>query len=67
MSIDRMVFVFAGIIILASLILSQVHSEYWLLLTALAGLNMTQAAFTGFCPIAILFKRLGAKPGQAFD
>ncbi len=41
-------------------------SPWWLLLTAFAGLNMIQAAFTGFCPAAMLFRRLGVRPGEAF-
>ncbi len=67
MSLDRMVFVFAGFVVLAGLVLSQVYSPWWLLLPAFAGLNMIQAAFTGFCPAAIAFKKLGAKPGKAFE
>lgn len=67
MSIDRVVFAFAGFVILASLALSQVHSVYWLLLTAFVGLNMFQAAFTGFCPLAMILKKLGVQPGCAFN
>lgn len=66
MNIDRTVFAVAGAMVLASLALSQVHSPYWLLLTGLVGLNMLQAAFTGFCPMALLLKRLGLRPGNAF-
>jgi hypothetical protein len=66
MSIDRAVFAFAGVMVLASLALSQLHSAYWLLLTAFVGLNMLQSAFTGFCPAAMLFKRLGFGAGPAF-
>lgn len=67
MSIDRAVFAFAGIVILVSLVLAHFVSPWFLLLTAFAGLNMLQAAFTGFCPAAIVFKRLGCKPGAAFN
>lgn len=67
MSLDRMIFVFAGIVVLTGVILSQLHSPWWLLLTAFAGVNMIQSAFTGFCPAAIVFKKLGAKPGKAFE
>lgn len=66
MNIDKAVFRFAGVIILVSLILSQVHSVYWLWLTAFVGLNMLQASFTGFCPMAMLLARVGVKPGAAF-
>jgi hypothetical protein len=67
MSIDRAVMAFAGIMILASLVLSQLHSPYWLLFTAFVGLNLLQASFTGFCPAAMIFKRLGCKAGTAFS
>jgi hypothetical protein len=67
MNIDRLVFAFAGLMILLSLALSQVHSVYWLFLTAFVGLNMLQAAFTGFCPLAMILGKLGKKPGPAFN
>ena len=67
MSIDRAVMTLAGVMILLSLVLSQVHSIYWLALTAFVGLNLLQASFTGFCPAAIIFKRLGLKSGCAFS
>ncbi|TVQ35204.1 MAG: DUF2892 domain-containing protein [Wenzhouxiangella sp.] len=67
MNIDRIVFAFAGVMILISLALSQLHSAFWLLLTAFVGINMLQAAFTGFCPLAKILARLGRKPGPAFQ
>jgi hypothetical protein len=67
MNVDRMVFTFAGIFILASLLLSQIHSVYWLWFTAFVGANMLQASFTGFCPLAIILKKLGINPGCAFN
>ena len=67
MTIDRAVMAFAGTVILASLGLAQWFSPYWLLLTAFVGLNMLQASFTGFCPAAMALKRIGVRPGCAFD
>lgn len=67
MTIDRAVLAFAGCVVLVSLALSQLHHPAWLLLTAFAGLNMLQSAFTGFCPAAMVFKRLGFKAGNAFE
>jgi hypothetical protein len=67
MSIDRMVMAFAGTVILVSLALSQYHHVYWLWVTAFVGFNLLQSAFTGFCPLAIILKKLGAKPGEAFS
>ena len=66
MSLDKAVMAFAGAVVLVSLALSQLVSPWWLRLTAFAGLNMIQAAFTGFCPAAMAFKFLGVKPGTAF-
>jgi hypothetical protein len=66
MSIDRMVLAFAGALVLLSLALSYLFTPYWLILAAFVGLNMLQAAFSGFCPLAIVLKKLGAKPGAAF-
>lgn len=66
MSIDRIVFAFAGTVILTSLALSQYHAVEWLWLTAFVGANLLQSSLTGFCPLAIVLKKLGAKPGCAF-
>ena len=67
MSVDRAVMAFAGCVVLVSLALGWFVSPYWYLLAAFAGLNMIQAAFTGFCPAAIVFKKLGLRPGVAFN
>lgn len=67
MSIDRIVFAFAGFVILASLALSQYHSVNWLWLTGFVGLNLFQSAFTRFCPLANILKMFGKKPGCAFE
>lgn len=66
MNIDKAVFRFAGSMILVSLFLAYYHSGYWLWLTAFVGLNMLQASFTGFCPLARFLSRMGLKPGAAF-
>ncbi len=66
MNVDKAVFVFAGVVILTGVALGFVVNPYWFLLPAFAGLNMFQAAFTGFCPAAIVFRTLGLKPGPAF-
>ncbi|MCR9106261.1 MAG: DUF2892 domain-containing protein [Gammaproteobacteria bacterium] len=66
MNVDRLVFAIAGVFILASVLLSQLHSPHWLWFTAFVGLNMLQAAFSGFCPLALVLKRLGKSPGAAF-
>ena len=67
MNIDRTVFAFAGVMIIASLALGLMVHTYWFGLAAFVGANMLQAAFTGFCPLAIILKRFGLKPGPAFS
>tara|TARA_B100001939_G_scaffold337186_2_gene341162 strand:- start:10620 stop:10823 length:204 start_codon:yes stop_codon:yes gene_type:complete len=67
MSIDRVVLAFAGFMVLISLTLGIWVHPYWFALTAFVGLNMFQAAFTRFCPLAIFLKKLGVAPGKAFD
>lgn len=49
---------FAGAFILASLLLAQVHSPYWLWFTAFVGFNLLQSSLTKFCPLELLLKRL---------
>ena len=66
MNIDRAVLALAGSMVLVSVALGWLVSPYWLLLTAFVGLNMLQAAFTGFCPAAVIFSKLGLKAGCAF-
>lgn len=66
MNIDRFIFAFAGIVVLTSLVLGIYVTSYWFLLTGFVGFNMLQAAFTGFCPLAIILKRFGLKSGRAF-
>jgi hypothetical protein len=67
MTVDKAVLAFAGAVVLLSLVLAYFVHPAWMLLTVFAGLNMVQSAFTGFCPAAIFFKKLGFKPGAAFD
>jgi hypothetical protein len=66
MTIDKAVLAFAGAMILLSLALTLFVSPLFWIFTAFIGLNMLQAAFTGFCPAAMLFKKLGVQGGCAF-
>jgi hypothetical protein len=66
MNVDRAVLAFAGVMVLASALLTWAVSPYWLLLAAFVGANMVQAAFTGFCPAAMILSKLGVKSGCAF-
>ena len=66
MTLDRAVLAFAGLMILLSLALTLWVSPLWMWFTAFIAVNMIQAAFTGFCPAAMIFKRLGLRGGCAF-
>jgi hypothetical protein len=66
MNLDAAVLRFAGLVVLVSLALAHYVHPAWIWLAVFAGANMIQASFTGFCPAAIVFKALGAKPGNAF-
>lgn len=66
MNIDRLMFVFAGSMVLLSVILTQyVHANFFWF-TVFIGANMIQSAFTGFCPAAKVFNMMGIKTGCAF-
>ncbi len=51
----------AGLFVLISLALAHYHSPNWLWFTAFVGANLFQSSFTGFCPLALVLKRLGIK------
>ncbi len=66
MNIERVVFAFAGSVILLSVLLGYFVSPWWLLLAAFVGFNLLQSSFTGFCPLAKILSWMGLKPGPAF-
>jgi hypothetical protein len=71
MSVERIVLAVAGFMVMLSLALGVeaspiFHHKYWLWFTGFVGLNLFQSAFTGFCPMALILKKLGKQPGHAF-
>ena len=66
MTLDRSVLAFAGFMVLVSVALTVWVSPYFVWLTVFVGLNLLQSAFTGFCPAATAFRKLGVRPGSAF-
>lgn len=66
MNLDAAVMRFGAVVVLLSAFLSLYVHPGWIALTVFAGLNMLQASFTGFCPAAIVFKRLGVRSGTHF-
>ena len=65
MEIDRIVLAFAGFMVLASLVLAQWFSPYWLLLAAFVGLNLLQSAFTNWCPMMTVLRKFGVRESVA--
>ena len=71
MTIERTVMAMAGFFIMLSLALGAsaspiFHNANWLWFTAFVGANLFQSAFTGFCPAAMIFKKMGMQSGKAF-
>lgn len=58
MKTENIIRAVAGSFIIISLALSQIHSGYWLLFTAFVGLNLFQSAFTSFCPLEKILRKM---------
>lgn len=67
MTLDRLVMLFAGSMVLLSVLLTLFVSPLFVWFTVFIGLNLIQSSFTGFCPAAIAFRRMGARLGCAFE
>ena len=59
MTIDRYLRMIAGFFIMLSVLMAYLHTAYWLLFTAFVGLNLFQSAFSNWCPMITLLRRLG--------
>ena len=66
MTLDRAVLAFAGCMVLLSVVFTVFVHPYFVWFTVFIGVNMLQSAFTGFCPAAMIFAKLGIKSGCAF-
>ena len=66
MTLDRAVQAFAGVMVLISVLLTQFVHPNFFWLTAFIGATLLQSAFTGFCPAAMVFRKLGVPAGCAF-
>lgn len=66
MNVDRLVLALAGTLVLVSATLAALVSPWWLLLTAFVGANLLQSSVTGFCPAALVLRRVGVPTGCAF-
>ena len=66
MNVDRIVLAVAGAMVVATALLAANHNINWLWFTGFVGLNLLQSAFTGFCPMATILKKMGKQTGAAF-
>ncbi|HET9753762.1 MAG TPA: DUF2892 domain-containing protein [Myxococcales bacterium] len=66
MTVSRIVHAFAGTMILTSLLLSQLVSPWWLLLTTFVGLNLLQSSITNWCLLAQILRRAGVPESVPF-
>ena len=61
MTVERGLRALAGVVILISLSLAHWVSPNWLWLTAFAGVNLLQSAFTNWCPAMPMLRAAGFK------
>ena len=59
MTIHRILRLVSGSFILISLVLAQFVSPKWLYFTAFVGLNLFQSAFSNWCPLITILRKLG--------
>ncbi len=64
MCMERIVRLVAGSFVLLSLLLSQLHSHWWLLFTTFVGLNLFQSALTRWCLLEDILRKFGVPPCQ---
>ncbi len=64
MTVDRIVHLMAGLVVLISLALAHYSNPAWLWLTAFVGVNLAQSGVTGFCPLAFMLKKAGVNEGS---
>jgi Protein of unknown function (DUF2892) len=57
MTIERVIRIFAGAVVLASLALAVTVNLNWLWLTAFVGANLFQSGFTRLCPLESILRK----------
>lgn len=66
MTLERMILLVVGVVVLASVALAVWVSPYWLWLTAAMGAHLVQASFTRMCPVVMALKRMGLPSKAGF-
>ncbi|PLX82656.1 MAG: DUF2892 domain-containing protein [Desulfuromonas sp.] len=63
MTVDRYLRLIAGFVVMLSVALAHFHSPYWLFFTGFVGFNLFQSAFTDWCPMMTILRKLGVREG----
>jgi hypothetical protein len=61
MNVDRYLRLIAGAFVMLTLALGYWVSPYWYLFTAFVGLNLFQSAFTNWCPMMSILRKIGVR------
>lgn len=61
MTVERGLRLIAGTFVLLSVLLTVLHSPYWLIFTAFVGLNLLQSGFTNWCPMMWVLEKIGLR------
>ena len=64
MTVDRIVHLVAGIMVLVGIALAHFVHPYWIILSAFVGLNLAQSGITNFCPLSSILRKAGVKEGN---
>jgi uncharacterized membrane protein YdcZ (DUF606 family) len=65
-SIERLVLLIVGLVVLGSTLLAVYQSPNWLWVTGAMGAHLIQASFTGLCPVVALLKAIGLPSKAGF-
>ncbi|MCC2618105.1 DUF2892 domain-containing protein [Aestuariibacter halophilus] len=65
MTVERLLRLIAGFFILVSIALTVWVDQRWMYFTAFIGLNLLQSAFTNWCPMMTILRKLGVKESGA--
>ena len=59
MNVDRYLRMIAGLVVLLTVALGMWHDPRWFYFTAFVGLNLFQSAFTNWCPMMTILRKIG--------
>ncbi len=65
MTVERAILAFAGLMVLLSVLLTHFAHPNFMWLTVFVGANLFQSAFSGFCPAAMILKKVFGMPTEA--